>query len=116
VRDVPANAYRGGEYPPTLEDSAPRVVFPRPGGLLEWATTSTGDAFYLRPREGGGWAVSAYDQLCLDWSDYDLGFSDWLYSALSADHGFDILPPLGDERPLSIVSFDVDAMSKGGVG
>lgn len=59
------------------------------------------------PRWRGEWAVSVYDQLSLDWSDYDLEFSDWLYTALSVDHGFDILPPLGDERPLSIVSLDV---------
>ena len=70
----------------------------------------------LRLREGGEWTVSAYDQLGFDWVDYDLGFSDWLYSALSPDQGFDILPPFGNERPLGSVSLDVENMFKGSAG
>lgn len=103
------STYRSnGWYPPTLDDSDLRPVFPRPGGLLEWAMSSTGDAFCLRQREDSLWTVSTYDQLAFEWTDYEIGLSDWLYAALSSECAFDILPPLGRMRPLAIAPLDVE--------
>lgn len=99
---------RSGEFPLGLDDTVARPVFPRPGGLLEWATSSTGDAFCVQKREHGDWAVSTYDQLAFEWLDYDLGFSEWLYVALSGEAEFDILPPFDESRPLSVVPLDID--------
>lgn len=99
---------RGGEFPLGLEDSVARPIFPRQGGLLEWANSSTGDAFCLQKRERGDWTVSTYDQLAFEWTDYDLEFSEWLYAALSGDIEFDIFPPFGESRPLSVILLDVE--------
>ena len=97
-----------GQYPPTPDGSDVRSVFPRPAGLLEWATSSTGDAFCLRQREETHWTVSTYDQLAYEWTDFEIGLSDWLHAALSSECAFDILPPLGQTRPLAIAPLDVE--------
>ena len=103
------STYREGHrYPPTLAGDVPRLVFPEPGGLLEWATTSTGDALCLQPSAQGEWTVSTYDQLVFEWTDYDLCFSEWLYAALEADPGFDIFPPLGETHPVSVEPLNVE--------
>lgn len=103
------SAYRiGGEFPLALGDSVARPVFPRSGGLLEWAMSSTGDALCLQKRERGDWTVSTYDQLAFEWTDYDIGFSDWLYAALSGERELDIFPPFGESRPLSVVPLDIE--------
>lgn len=99
-----------GLYPPTLDDADPRPVFPRPAGLLEWATSCTGDAFCLRRHAGGLWTVSTYDNLVYEWTDYELGLSDWLHAALSTERPFDILPPIDDELPLTIKPLDIDRL------
>jgi hypothetical protein len=104
------SSYRqGGMFPLGLDDTVARPVFPRPGGMLEWATSSTGDAFCVQKRERGDWTVSTYDQLAFEWTDYDLQFSEWLYSVLSGESEFDIFPPFGESRPLSVIPLDVEA-------
>lgn len=101
--------YREGRrYPPTLAGDGLRLVFPEPGGLLEWAMTSTGDALCLQPRTEGEWTVSTYDQLVYEWTDYEIGLSEWLYTALEGNPGYDILPPLGETHPVSIESLNVE--------
>lgn len=103
------SSYRtGGEYPLGLGDSVARPIFPRPGGLLEWAMSSTGDALCLQKRGRGCWTVSTYDQLAFEWIDYDLEFSEWLHAALSGEQAFDIFPPFGESRPLSVVPLEVE--------
>ena len=103
------SSYReGGLFPLGLDDANPRLAFPQPGGLLQWGMGSAGDIFSLRLDGQGDWVVSTYDQLAFEWIDYDLGFSDWLYSALSGESEFDILPPLGEKWPLSIIPLDLE--------
>jgi len=103
------STYRtGGVFPLSLDESAARPVFPRAGGLLEWAMSSTGDAFCLRDEGHGKWVVSTFDQLAFEWIDYNTEFSDWLHYALSVGCELDIFPPFGDLRPLRVIPLDVE--------
>lgn len=72
--------------------TVPHTVLPTPGGALVWGNTIEGDQLFLVPHEGGAWTVSAFRRGWADWHDTDLGFSDWLYLALSGGTATDWLP------------------------
>ncbi|MEU4091289.1 hypothetical protein [Streptomyces sp. NPDC026673] len=82
----------------------PHPVLPTPNGALLWGNTIEGDQLFLVPRANGQWTVSAFRRGWGDWHDTDLGFSDWLYLALTGKTATDWLPewePL--PHPLEII-------------
>ncbi|MEV4558403.1 hypothetical protein AB0K51_15630 [Kitasatospora sp. NPDC049285] len=80
-----------------LEQSrkVPELVLPSPGGALVWGNTLEGDQFFLVPRKGGKWTVSAFRRGWGDWYESDLEFSEWFYAALAGEIATDWLPEWG---------------------
>jgi hypothetical protein len=70
----------------------PHPVLPSLGGALLWGNTLEGDQLFLVPHADGTWTVSAFLRQWGEWYDSELGFSDWLYGALTGEVATQWLP------------------------
>ncbi|MBP2324098.1 hypothetical protein JOF56_004483 [Kibdelosporangium banguiense] len=80
----------GGDIDP---EDYPYPLYPEPGGLLIWATSSNGPRLcWLTKGEPDEWPVVAWDPKTFDYERHDLGAVEFLESWLSGGLESDILP------------------------
>lgn len=65
-------------YQELVPEAIPYDVFPREGGMVQWAHTVEADACFLVPGTEGTWRIGVWFRQWAQWEEYDDSVPDWL--------------------------------------
>jgi hypothetical protein len=89
-------------YQEIVPDSIPYGVYPAVApGMVQWASTSDGDACFLVPGRPGEWRIGVWFRQWSQWEEFDMAVTEWLAHQLAGRLRVDGLPlaEVGGFRP-----------------
>ncbi|MFF7476909.1 hypothetical protein [Streptomyces sp. NPDC008092] len=65
-----------------VPDAIPHPVFPKDGGMVQWASTVEGDACFLVGGAADTWRIGIWFRQWAEWEEYEESVPAWLFRQL----------------------------------